>query len=97
MFEATDHMTDDAEEDEFNPELKLPNGYTLLLGNLLRQLYYKADEPEEVRTITQLTFGTLYAAQTDMTLMKKLVEDAIIHEHMSELDDELKGLLGEKE
>jgi hypothetical protein len=29
--------------------------------------------------------------------MKKLVEDAIIHEHMSEIDDELKELLDEGE
>jgi hypothetical protein len=29
--------------------------------------------------------------------MKKLVEDAIIHEHMSEIDDELKELLNEGE
>jgi hypothetical protein len=37
----------------------------------------------------------LYAAETNVGLMKKLVEDAIIHEHMSEIDDELKELLEE--
>ncbi len=97
IFEATDHMIDDNEEEEFNPEIILPNGYRLLVGSLLRQLFDKADDPEEVRSIVQLTYGTLYAAESDIGLMKKLVEDAIIHEHMSEIDYELKELLDEGE
>ena len=97
IFEAVDHMIDDNEEEEFNPEIILPNGYRLLVGSLLRQLFDKADDPEEVRSIVQLTYGTLYAAESDIGLMKKLVEDAIIHEHMSEIDDELEELLNEGE
>jgi hypothetical protein len=95
IFEATDHLIEDNGEEEFNPEIVLPNGYRLLIGNMLRQLFESADDPEEIRTITQLTYGTLYAAETNVGLMKKLVEDAIIHEHMSEIDDELKELLEE--
>ena len=64
---------------------------------MLRQLFDSADDPEEIRTITQLTYGTLYAAETNIGMMKKLVEDAIIHEHMSEIDLELKELLEEDE
>ena len=95
IFEATDHLIEDNGEEEFNPEIVLPNGYRLLVGSMLRQLFESADNPEEVRTITQLTYGTLYAAETNIGLMKKLVEDAIIHEHMSEIDEELKELLEE--
>ena len=95
IFDATDHLIEDNGEEEFNPEIVLPNGYRLLVGSMLRQLFESADKPEEVRTITQLTYGTLYAAETNVGLMKKLVEDAIIHEHMSEIDDELKELLEE--
>lgn len=95
IFDATDHLIEDNGEEEFNPEIILPNGYRLLVGSMLRQLFESADNPEEVRTITQLTYGTLYAAETNVSLMKKLVEDAIIHEHMSEIDDELKELLEE--
>ncbi len=62
---------------------------------MLRQLFDNADNPEKVRTITQLTYGTLYAAESDIGLMKKLVEDAIIHEHMSLIDEELEELLEE--
>jgi hypothetical protein len=95
IFEATDHLIEDNGEEEFNPEIILPNGYRLLVGSMLRQLFESADDPEEVRTITQLTYGTLYAAETNISMMKKLVEDAIIHEHMSEIDYELKELLEE--
>ena len=95
IFDATDHLIEDNGEEEFNPEVVLPNGYRLLVGSMLRQLFDSADNPEEVRTITQLTYGTLYAAETNISMMKKLVEDAIIHEHMSEIDDELKELLEE--
>jgi hypothetical protein len=97
IFEAVDHMIDDNEEEEFNPIISLPSGYQLLFGSLLRQLYDKADCPEEVKSIVELTYGTLYAAESNIPLMKKLVEDAIIHEHMFEIDHELKELLeGEK-
>jgi hypothetical protein len=95
IFEATDHLIEDNGEEEFNPEIILPNGYRLLVGSMLRQLFESADNPEEVRTITQLTYGTLYAAESDIGLMKRLVEDAIIHEHMSLIDEELEELLEE--
>ena len=95
IFDATDHLIEDNGEQEFNPEIVLPNGYKLMLGSMLRQLFDNADNPEEIRTITQLTYGTLYAAENNIGMMKKLVEDAIIHEHMSEIDDELKELLEE--
>jgi hypothetical protein len=97
IFDATDHLVEDNGEKEFNPEIVLPNGYKLMLGSMLRQLFDSADKPEEIRTITQLTYGTLYAAENNIGMMKKLVEDAIIHEHMSEIDDELKELLEEDE
>jgi hypothetical protein len=95
IFDAVDHMLDDNEEDDFNPILSLPSGYQLMFGSLLRQLYEKADNPDEVRTIVELTYGTLYAAESNLPMMKKLVEDAIIHENMFEIDDELEKLLEE--
>ena len=97
IFEATDHLIEDNGEEEFNPKIVLPNGYTLLVGSMLRQLFENADNPEKIQTITQLTYGTLYAAESDIGLMKKLVEDAIIHEHMSLIDEELEELLEEGE
>ena len=97
IFDATDHLVEDNGEKEFNPEIVLPNGYKFMLGSMLRQLFDSADKPDEIRTITQLTYGTLYAAENNIGMMKKLVEDAIIHEHMSDIDDELKELLEEDE
>jgi len=86
-------MIDDSDEEEFNPILSLPGGYQLMFGSLLRQIFDKAHDPEEVKSIVELPYGTLYAAESNIPLMKKLVEDAIIHEHMFEIDHELKKLL----
>lgn len=95
IFDATDHLVEDNGEEEFEPKIVLPNGYTLLVGSLLRELFHSADEPERIRTLTQLTFGTLYAASNDAGSMKKLVEDAIVYDHMSYIDEELQELLEE--
>jgi hypothetical protein len=87
----------DDEEDVFDPILKLPNGYSLMLGSLLEELYHSADDADRIRDITEMTYATLYAAQTDLTQMKELVEEAIIKQHMVDIDDELKELLEEDE
>jgi hypothetical protein len=84
-------MEDD--DDVFDPILKLPNGYSLLLGSLLEKLYRNAEDVALVKDITEMTYATLYAAQTDVTQMKELVEDAIIKQHMVDIDEELKKLL----
>ncbi len=96
IFDAVNHLMDD-EEEVFDPVLKLPNGYSLLLGSLLEELYRHADEPDAIKDITEMTYATLYAAQTDVAQMKELVEDAIIKQHMVDIDDELKELLEEEE
>ena len=83
----------DDEEDVFDPMLKLPNGYSLLLGSLLEELYRNAEDAALIKDITEMTYATLYAAQTDVVLMKELVEEAIVREHLSHIDDELKELL----
>ena len=80
-------------DDVFDPVLKLPNGYSLLLGSLLEELYRHADDPAHIKDVTEMTYATLYAAQTDVTQMKGLVEDAIIKQHMVDIDEELKELL----
>jgi len=85
----------DEEEEVFDPILKLPNGYSLLLGSLLEELYRNAEDAALVRDITEMTYATLYAAQTDVAQMKDLVEEAIIKQHMVDIDDELKELLEE--
>ena len=84
-------MEDD--DDVFDPVLKLPNGYSLLLGSLLEELYRHADNPAHIKDVTEMTYATLYAAQTDVTQMKALVEDAIIKQHMVDIEEELKELL----
>jgi hypothetical protein len=87
----------DDEEQVFDPILKLPSGYSLLLGSLLEEIYRSADKPDRVKDITEMTYATLYAAQNDVVQMRGLVEEAIVKQHMVEIDDELKELLKENE
>jgi hypothetical protein len=62
VFEAVDHLLED--DEEFDPALILPNGYRLMIGSLLKCMYRYADEPKQIKKITQDTFMTLYASET---------------------------------
>jgi hypothetical protein len=92
IFEATDHLLED-DEDVFDPSLILPNGYKLMVGSLLRAIYNAADEPERIKNITQDTYATLYAAETEPKQMQRFIEDLIINEQMYKIDEELEELL----
>ncbi len=94
IFDAVNHLMDD-EEEVFDPLVKLPNGYSLMLGSLLEELYRNADDPAYIKDVTEMTYATLYAAQTDVTQMKELVEEAIVKQHMIDIDEELQELLEE--
>lgn len=94
IFDAINHLMEDDEE-IFEPTYVLPSGYALMLGSLLEELYYNADKPDVIRDITEITYATLYAAQTDVMKMKDLVHEAIINQHMSSIDEELEELLEE--
>jgi len=94
IFDAINHLMDD-EDDVFDPLLKLPNGYSLMLGSLLEELYRNADDPAYIKDVTEMTYATLYAAQNDVTQMKELVEEAIVKQHMIDIDEELQELLEE--
>lgn len=93
VFEATDHLLDDEGEQPFDPKLILPNGYSLMIGSMLRALYGNADDPTQIKRITQDTYATLYAAEVDPGQMKHFIEDMIVSEHMSYIDEELEELL----
>ena len=92
VFEATDHLLED-DDDEFDPALILPNGARLMIGSLLRCLYKYADKPDQIKTITQSTYMTLFTAETQPEAIKDIVEEMIIKSQMMEIDDELKQLL----
>jgi hypothetical protein len=91
VFEATDHLLED--DEEFDPALVLPNGAKLMIGSLLRCLYKYANKPEQVRSITQSTYMTLFTAETQPEAIKDIVEEMIIESQMMEIDDEIKALL----
>lgn len=95
VFEATDHLLEDGEE--FDPALVLSNGARLMIGSLLRCLYKYANKPEQIKSITQSTYMTLFTAETQPEAIKDIVEEMIVESQMMEIDDEIKQLLeGEK-
>ena len=91
VFQATDHLLED--DDEFDPALVLPNGARLMIGSLLRCLYKYADKPDQIKTITQSTYMTLFTAETQPEAIKDIVEEMIIESQMMEIDNEIKQLL----
>lgn len=93
VFQATDHLLED--DDEFDPALVLPNGARLMIGSLLRCLYKYADKPDQIKTITQSTYMTLFTAETQPEAIKDIVEEMIIESQMMEIDNEIKQLLEE--
>jgi hypothetical protein len=95
VFDATDHLLED--DEEFDPALVLPNGYRLLVGSLLRCMYRYANEPEQIKTITQSTYMTLFSAETDPSTVVEVIEDMIVDSSMVGIDDELKRLLADGE
>ena len=97
IFDATDHLLEDGGEEVFDPKLILPNGYTLMVGSLLRCLFSYADDPEQIKSITQSTYATLFAAETNPSEMRVLVEQLIVDEHMHDFDKALEKLLEENQ
>ena len=95
VFDATDHLLED--DEEFDPALVLPNGYRLLIGSLLRCMYRYANEPEQIKTITQSTYMTLFTAETSPSTVVEVIEDMIVGSSMVGIDEELKRLLADGE
>lgn len=92
-FEMVDHHLED--DDEFDPCIVLPNGIKLMVGSLLRFLFEHAEYPEQIRQITQSTYVTLYAAESDSEMLDELIEEVVVGSEMLKFDSSLKKLLEE--
>lgn len=92
VFELVDHLEDDDTGYEFDPYFILPNGYKLMLGSLMRTIFEKADDAEEIERITQDTYMLLYASETEPDIVSNLVEDVIVADHMYDIDKEYEAL-----
>ena len=90
-FDLIDHYLE--EDEEFDPYYILPNGYKLLLGSLLRFMYNNADEPDQIRLITQSTYVTLFASENGYDLVDELVEDMVVKSALVDFDQNLARLL----
>ena len=93
-FEYVDHFLE--HDEEFDPAIVLPNGIKLMVGSLLRFIYEWADEPEQIRQITQSTYVTLFAAETEFPGLEEMIEDVVVENEMLRFDDSLNKLLNEK-
>jgi hypothetical protein len=92
-FQLIDHTLED--DEEFDPYLVLPNGYKLMLGSLLRFLFSHAEDPEQIRHITQSTYVTLFASENGYDLVDELIEDMVVKSALQRFDEELNILLSE--
>ncbi len=90
-FELIDHYLED--DEDFDPYYILPNGYKLLLGSLLRFMFNNADEPDQIRLITQSTYVTLFASENGYDLVDELVEDMVVKSALVDFDQNLARLL----
>jgi hypothetical protein len=90
-FQLIDHTL--YEDEEFDPYYLLPNGFKLLLGSLLRFMYNNANEPEQIKLITQSTYVTLFASENGYDLVDELVEDMIVKSALQHFDEDLEALL----
>ena len=93
-FELIDHVLED--DEEFDPYYLLPNGFKLHLGSLLRYFFAHADNPEQIKLLTQSTYVTLFAAENGYDLMDELVEDMVVKSAMQDLDQNLEKLLSKE-
>jgi len=65
----------------------------LLLGSLLRFMYYHRNEPEKIALISQSTYVTLFASEMGYDMVDELVEDMVVKSELQNLDEELRKLL----
>ena len=93
VFEATDHLVEEGGDEIFDPCLILPGGYSLMIGSLLRCLFSHANNPAQIKSITQSTYATLYAAELSPNGMQEIIEEMVVSEQMSNFNFELKKLL----
>lgn len=92
-FELIDHLLED--DEEFDPYYILPNGYKLLLGSMFRFLYEHAEQPEQIKLITQSAYVTLFASENGYDLVDELVEEMVVKSALEDFDLSLKKLLEE--
>jgi hypothetical protein len=60
-------------------------------------MYRYAEEPEQIKDITQSTYMTLFTAETSPSTVVEVIEDMIVDSSMVGIDEELKRLLADGE
>lgn len=92
-FELVDHLLED--DEEFDPYILLPGEYKLMIGSLLKFFYSNADNPEQIKLMTQSTYITLFAFENGFDFPEEMIEEMVIKSSMQDFDEALKELLEE--
>lgn len=95
VFEAADHFLEEGEI-AFDPKLILPNGCSLMVGSLLRDLYANANSPNKIKATTQYIYALLLAAENGTKELQAVFEEMLIRETMHNFDEDLVQLLEEE-
>ena len=67
-----------------------------MLGSMLRYIFNNVNNPEQIKTITQSTYVTLFASEMGYDLVDELVEDVIVKVAFQDFDRDLQQLLAEE-
>lgn len=92
-FEFVEHFMEEECDDVFDPYLILPGGVKLQVGSLLRFIYDHAEQPEQIRKISESTYVTLFAAENQVEEVEEMIKDMVVSSEMLKFDDSLKTLL----
>lgn len=90
-FDLIDHLMEEGYE--FDPYYIFPEGSKLMLGSLLRFMYHYANDPEQIKLITQQTYITMFAFEYGYDDTLNLIQDMIVESNMLDFESGLKTLL----
>jgi len=92
-FEFVEHFMEEECDDVFDPYLVLPYGVKLQVGSLLRFIYDHAEEPEQIRKISESTYVTLFVAENQAEKVEEMIKEMVVSSEMLKFDNSLKTLL----
>lgn len=92
VFEAVDHLLEDGQP-RFEVAHRLSDGFRLLLGTLMREMYANAGDPDTIRFVAEQTFMNLYFSHRAPSETKKFRDNVLVERSMKNIEKELYELL----
>jgi len=94
VFEYVEHFT---EGEDFDPSLILPDGYSLKIGSLLRDIYFATVKKDykHVKELVQATYHILFVAEMGEPELEDFLQDKEVRLAMLNFDREIRKMLDE--